>query len=101
MVSGKIFFFQAEAGIRDLGRSRGLGDVYKSQFPSRAKNAEGYFLSRAVMEWFCGHYLANPALGTDWRVSPLRATSLKGAVPADPTLSPLTHFRRLRITRIS
>ncbi len=25
-----IFFFQAEGGIRDLVRSRGLGDVYKS-----------------------------------------------------------------------
>ncbi|CZT61043.1 hypothetical protein CDFC105_103909 [Clostridioides difficile] len=26
------FFFQAEDGIRDLVRSRGLGDVYKRQF---------------------------------------------------------------------
>ena len=26
-----VFFFQAEDGIRDLGRSRGLGDVYKRQ----------------------------------------------------------------------
>ena len=30
VVSG-IFFFQAEDGIRDLVRSRGLGDVYKRQ----------------------------------------------------------------------
>ena len=32
------FFFQAEDGIRDLVRSRGLGDVYKRQafmFPPR------------------------------------------------------------------
>ena len=27
----EIFFFQAEDGIRDLVRSRGLGDVYKRQ----------------------------------------------------------------------
>mgnify|MGYP003376192226 CR=1 FL=1 len=27
------FFFQAEDGIRDLVRSRGLGDVYKRQGP--------------------------------------------------------------------
>ena len=27
------FFFQAEDGIRDLVRSRGLGDVYKRQAP--------------------------------------------------------------------
>src|SRR3989441_7680447 len=26
-----------------------------ARFPSRSENAEGYFLSRAVMEWFCGH----------------------------------------------
>mgnify|MGYP003381463195 CR=1 FL=1 len=33
------FFFQAEDGIRDLVRSRGLGDVYKRQ-----KLAVGYTL---------------------------------------------------------
>ena len=27
----RVFFFQAEDGIRDLVRSRGLGDVYKRQ----------------------------------------------------------------------
>ena len=32
-----IFFFQAEDGIRDLVRSRGLGDVYKRQFIINAK----------------------------------------------------------------
>ena len=29
--SSLCFFFQAEDGIRDLVRSRGLGDVYKRQ----------------------------------------------------------------------
>ena len=29
----RFFFFQAEDGIRDLVRSRGLGDVYKRQDP--------------------------------------------------------------------
>ena len=28
-----VFFFQAKDGIRDLVRSRGLGDVYKRQRP--------------------------------------------------------------------
>ena len=32
-----VFFFQAEDGIRDLVRSRGLGDVYKRQGLSLAK----------------------------------------------------------------
>ena len=31
MCSSFFFFFQAEDGIRDLVRSRGLGDVYKRQ----------------------------------------------------------------------
>ena len=31
-----VFFFQAEDGIRDLVRSRGLGDVYKRQVTSTA-----------------------------------------------------------------
>ena len=29
-----VFCFQAEDGIRDLVRSRGLGDVYKGQVPT-------------------------------------------------------------------
>ena len=31
-----FFFFQAEDGIRDLVRSRGLGDVYKRQLQGNA-----------------------------------------------------------------
>ena len=33
-----IFFFQAEDGIRDLVRSRGLGDVYKRQVRARRRH---------------------------------------------------------------
>lgn len=53
-----------------------------ARFPSRAENAEGYFLSRAVMEWFAGHYLDDMKQGVDWRVSPLRAQNLSGLAPA-------------------
>jgi acetyl esterase len=53
-----------------------------TRFPSRMENAEGYFLSRAVMEWFAGHYLEDAKHGADWRVSPLRAKSLAGLAPA-------------------
>jgi acetyl esterase len=51
-------------------------------YPSRSENAEGYFLSRDVMEWFAGHYLEDTSHGTDWRASPLRAKSLSGVAPA-------------------
>jgi acetyl esterase len=64
----------AAGSYRDAGAN--------ADYPSRTENAEGYFLSRAVMEWFCGHYLGSAADGTDWRVSPLRAKSLAGLAPA-------------------
>jgi acetyl esterase len=53
-----------------------------ARYPSRAENAEGYFLSRAVMQWFAGHYLSDAKHGADWRVSPLRAKNLAGLAPA-------------------
>jgi acetyl esterase len=52
-----------------------------ARYPSRAENAEGYFLSRAVMQWFAAHYLEDASHGTDWRVSPLRAKNLAGLAP--------------------
>ena len=45
------FFFQAEDGIRDLVRSRGLGDVYKRQ------NPDGYIYNE----------LSEPEGGGLWR----------------------------------
>ena len=45
-----IFFFQAEDGIRDLVRSRGLGDVYKRQL-HEAVRAER-FVPRIATEPF-------------------------------------------------
>ena len=45
-----FFFFQAEDGIRDLVRSRGLGDVYKRQAVGRdgraSSRARGGYLDR-------------------------------------------------------
>ena len=40
-----VFFFQAEDGIRDLVRSRGLGDVYKRQNLGMAK------ITKKVLEY--------------------------------------------------
>ena len=37
-----FFFFQAEDGIRDLVRSRGLGDVYKRQLQLKASGRSGF-----------------------------------------------------------
>ncbi len=41
-----FFFFQAEDGIRDVERSRGLGDVYKRQdYRGICLNDDSMFLS--------------------------------------------------------
>ena len=40
-----IFFFQAEDGIRDLVRSRGLGDVYKRQLLTSTSRSDGVLTS--------------------------------------------------------
>ena len=44
-----FFFFQAEDGIRDLVRSRGLGDVYKRQTLALS---EIFFLTSALLVFF-------------------------------------------------
>ena len=52
-----VFFFQAEDGIRDLVRSRGLGDVYKRQsidgsFQDDSMNARNPFTPAKGAEQF-------------------------------------------------
>ena len=44
--------------------------------------ADGYLLTRDSMRWFFDHYLAASDQASDWRVSPLRASSLEGLPPA-------------------
>lgn len=43
-------------------------------------NGEGFFLTKADMEWFYGHYA--PERPSDWRLSPLSAEDLTGLPPA-------------------
>ena len=52
MVVVIFFFFQAEDGIRDLVRSRGLGDVYKRQFSAIVVLVYIMFVFRQVPNTF-------------------------------------------------
>jgi acetyl esterase len=49
---------------------------------SYEENAEGYFLTRADMEWYWDHYLAHEFDGRNPYTSPLRARDLEGLPPA-------------------
>jgi acetyl esterase len=50
-------------------------------YPSMRDNAEGYFLTAPIMEWFAQHYLGGRD-GSNPRVSPMRSTDLSGLPPA-------------------
>ena len=79
-----FFFFQAEDGIRDLVRSRGLGDVYKRQVPELGSGEQAELVtqqpSRRVVEI---HTTSLPARSSAARAS-LRpvdgATNCRGGV---------------------
>lgn len=45
---------------------------------SYAENADGYFVTKADMEWFWDHYLESPFAGQNPYASPLRARDLSG-----------------------
>lgn len=49
---------------------------------SMRENAEGYFLEKATLDWFFGHYLDEGADRNDTRLSPLLAKDLAGLPPA-------------------
>ncbi len=50
--------------------------------PSYHENAEGYLLSREMMQWFWKHYLEKEDDGRNPLASPLRADDLSGLPPA-------------------
>ncbi len=57
-------------------------DYHDPGTPSMTENAEGYGLTRKGMEWFWGHYLADPSDAANPYASPLRADDLSGLPPA-------------------
>ena len=52
------------------------------QFPSHARNGEGYLLTREGIEFFRACYLPDTACWTDWRASPLLAVDHASLPPA-------------------
>jgi acetyl esterase len=55
---------------------------YSEKRPSYATFAEGFFLTRAEMDWFRDNYFADAADRTDPRASPILASDLSSVAPA-------------------
>ncbi len=54
----------------------------RNDYPSKAENGTGYFLTTEAMEWYRDQYLTRDADGDDPYCSPVTATSLAGLPPA-------------------
>lgn len=52
------------------------------EFPSHTRFADGYRLTRDLIEWFYQHYFAPDEDILHWRASPLRANDFRGLPPA-------------------
>ena len=61
--------------------------------PSVTENGEGYFLTRADMEWFLDQYLPDPAMRTDPAVNLLAAPDVSGVAPAVITVAEFDPLR--------
>ncbi len=55
---------------------------YADARPSMQEFAQGYFLTKPMMDYFWNHYLARPEDGSHPHASPIRAESLAGLPPA-------------------
>ncbi|MBX3442939.1 MAG: alpha/beta hydrolase [Planctomyces sp.] len=61
--------------------------------PSYAQNSEGYFLTRATMEWFWDNYLPDPQAGESPDASPMRADDHRELPPAFVLTAPFDPLR--------
>ena len=76
--------------VRDEGGPRLIGQLLiypvtdhpTAGYPSYTENAEGYGLTTKGMEWFWGHYLADPKDAADPHATPIHAKVLAGLPPA-------------------
>jgi acetyl esterase len=74
---------------RDSGKLRPVLQVLiypvmdlRAASDSYSRFAEGYFLTRAGMEWYIAQYAPTPEAINDWRASPLMAPWVHGVAPA-------------------
>ncbi|HYF45892.1 MAG TPA: alpha/beta hydrolase, partial [Acidimicrobiales bacterium] len=81
------------AVVAQMARDRGGPDLVfqlmiypvidqRGSYPSQKENAEGYFLTKANMDWYTDQYLTSPDQAEEPYASPIKATDLSGLPPA-------------------
>ena len=89
-----VVFFQAEDGIRDLVRSRGLGDVYKRQV-SDYTGAAALLDSLPKAQWL----LADRGYDADWFRDALREKGIKPCIPGRKSRTKPVKYDKRRYKR--
>ena len=87
-----FFFFQAEDGIRDLVRSRGLGDVYKRQMPLRHVLSDTLRHRRRNLSVWMMHKMRWLIWKCAW--NDLRDSFIRCPIPAARLQRPVTSRKR-------
>eukprot|EP00656_Telonema_subtile_P015211 TRINITY_DN17932_c0_g1_i4.p1 TRINITY_DN17932_c0_g1~~TRINITY_DN17932_c0_g1_i4.p1 ORF type:complete len:585 (+),score=77.65 TRINITY_DN17932_c0_g1_i4:14-1768(+) len=88
-----VFFFQAEDGIRDLVRSRGLGDVYKRQVDGCGGMSDLSFVAarlkhRSKYAQLHGIYSSSSQAAISWASFDPKASSCSRPRPVAPRIDP-------------
>jgi acetyl esterase len=80
LVSTLLLAAQADIRVSALVLAYPVVDAPDDQRRSYVERGEGFGLTAQTMHWFFDHYLDDPSLAADPRVSPLRSPNL-GALP--------------------
>jgi acetyl esterase len=83
-LSAVVSLLARERGGPKLAHQMLIYPVTDFSFETRSHidNAEGYLLTRPLMQWFLGHYFSGPTPRSDPRFAVLRVADLSGVPPA-------------------
>ena len=83
-LSAVVSLLARDRGGPELAHQMLIYPVTDHSFETRSHidNAEGYLLTRPLMQWFLGHYFSGPTPRSDPRFAVLRVADLSGVPPA-------------------
>eukprot|EP01016_Furgasonia_blochmanni_P037192 TRINITY_DN4347_c0_g2_i4.p1 TRINITY_DN4347_c0_g2~~TRINITY_DN4347_c0_g2_i4.p1 ORF type:complete len:344 (-),score=43.38 TRINITY_DN4347_c0_g2_i4:66-1097(-) len=104
LLSTKLFFFQAEDGIRDHAQSRGLGDVYKRQILDSIPTSQINFKGIIVVNGVTDPTIQEDALYDYLWGHQLYSIELRDMIETSCKIDPVSHrckFAKARIDQVT